>query len=115
MATESQVEAKLQELIERLETDGVAQGSFASSLPEPRIVALEVTDLDTSYWTELASGRMSELNAGSPERWDIRVRAGSDDLVAIVDGHRSLFSAVVSGQVRVDASITDLMRLRKLG
>jgi len=114
VATESQVEAKLQELIERLETDDGAQGSFASSLPEPRVVALEVTDLDASYWTELASGRMSTLNPGTPERWDIRVRAGSDDLVALVDGHRSLFSAVMSGQVKVDASITDLMRLRKL-
>jgi len=115
VASESQVEAKLHELIQRLDGDDGAQGSFASSLPEPRIVALEVTDLGKGYWTELASGRMSDLHDGAPDHWDIRVRAGSDDLVAIVDGHRSLFSAVVSGQVRVDASITDLMRLRKLG
>jgi hypothetical protein len=114
VATETQVEAKLQELIDRLEGDGGAQGSFASSLPEPRVVALEVTDLGSSYWAELAAGKMSELQSGAPDRWDIRVRAGSDDLVALVDGHRSLFSAVMSGQVKVDASISDLMRLRKL-
>ena len=114
MATETQVEAKLQELIKRLEGDDGARDSFSSSLPEPRVVALEITDLGAGYWTELAAGRMSELHSGLPDRWDIRVRAGSDDLVALVDGHRSLFSAVVSGQVKVDASITDLMRLRKL-
>jgi hypothetical protein len=114
VATESQVEEKLRELIKRLDGDDGAQGSFAGSLPGPRVVALEVTDLETCYWTELASGRMSDLNLGTPERWDIRVRAASDDLVAIVDGHRSLASAVISGQVRVDAGILDLMRLRKL-
>jgi len=114
VATETQVEAKLQELIKRLEGDDGARDSFSSSLPEPRVVALEITDLGAGYWTELAAGRMSELHSGLPDRWDIRVRAGSDDLVALVDGHRSLFSAVVSGQVKVDASITDLMRLRKL-
>ena len=114
MATENQVEEKLQELIERLAGDDGAQGSFAASLPDPRVVALEVTDLGSAYWTQLESGRMSELNPGMPDRWDIRVRAGSDDLVALVDGHRSLFSAVMAGQVKIDASITDLMRLRKL-
>ena len=114
MATKRQVESKLRELIRRLDGAGDVQGSFAASLPEPRIVALEITDLGTAYWTELASGRMGTLQSGLPEKWHIRVRAGSDDLVSLVDGHRSLFSAVVSGQVKVDASITDLMRLRKL-
>jgi len=44
----------------------------------------------------------------------MRIEVRSDDLVALVDGKRSLFSSYLSGQVRIRASVSDLMRLRKL-
>lgn len=115
MATKRQVEAKLRQLIKRLDgADHDVRGSLAESLPEARIIEVIVPDLGTTYWTELAAGKMDGLHEGSPRQAEIRVRVSSDSLVELVDGKRSLFSAYLSGQVKIEASFSDLLRLRKL-
>lgn len=115
MATKRQVETKLRQLINRLDgADQDVRGSLAESLPEARIVEVAISDLGTSYWTELAAGRMDGLHEGQPRQAEIRVRLSSDALVELVDGKRSLFSAYLAGQVKIEASFSDLLRLRKL-
>jgi hypothetical protein len=114
VATKREVETKLRELVARLAGAGGAQDTLARSLPEQKVIAVRVPDLDADYWTIMQSGRMDRLHSGTPERADIRVRVGSDELVAIVDGKTSLFAAFVSGQVKIDASVSDLLRLRRL-
>ncbi len=114
VATKRDVETKLRELIRRLEGAEEAQGSLAGALPDGRILSLHLTDLDAEYWSKIAEGRMGSLHRGAPDRSDIRIRMTSDDLVAFVDGNGSLFSAVVTGRVKVEASIVDLLRLRRL-
>jgi hypothetical protein len=49
-----------------------------------------------------------------PREAEIRIHVDSDHLVELVDGERSLFSSYLGGQVRIEASLTDLLRLRKL-
>src|SRR5919201_1570375 len=94
VATKREVEAKLRELIKRLEgADRNVKTSLAEALPEERIVEVRITDLDEVYWTKLAEGRMSKLHHGAPEDADIRVRVSSDDLVALMNGQKSLFSS----------------------
>ncbi len=114
MATKRQVETKLRELIARLgqTEDGIA--ALSDALPEPRIIEVYVPDLDQTYWTELAGGRMTGLHRGSPDRTDIRLAADSDDLVDVLDGRRSMFSSYVAGRMKVEASFADIMRLRRL-
>jgi hypothetical protein len=114
VATKREVEAKLRELIGRLDAaeDGVE--ALARALPEPKVIKVEVPDLGETYWAELAAGRMGKLRRGVPPAADIRVRADSDELVQMVDGKRSLFSSYIGGRVKVEASFADLMRLRKL-
>jgi hypothetical protein len=115
VATKRQVEAKLRQLIKRLNgADREVRGSLAESLPEARIVEVVIPDLGTSYWTELAAGKMDVLHEGSPRQAEIRVRVSSDHLVELVDGTKSLFSGYLSGQVKIEASFSDLLRLRKL-
>jgi len=115
LATKREVEAKLRELIARLDAaGGGVQGTLAESLPDRRVIHLHLTDLDEHYWTVMAGGRMDELQEGRPARTDIRVRLSSDALVDLVDGRTSLFSQYLSGKVRIDASVSDLLRLRKL-
>ena len=114
MASRTEVEKKLSELIARLEGSDQGARSLAETLPEARTLTVHVTDLDARYWTELRDGRMSELREGTPERSDITVRAPSDVLVELIDGEGSLFSAYLSGRIRIDASMSDLLRLRKL-
>jgi SCP-2 sterol transfer family protein len=115
VATKRQVETKLRQLIKRLDqANHEVRGSLAESLPETRIIEVVIPDLETSYWTELDGGRMDGLHEGSPRQAEIRVRVSSDHLVELVDGRRSLFSAYLAGQVSIDASFSDLLRLRKL-
>lgn len=114
MATKREVEAKLRQLIARLSETQDAQGALARTLPESKVVAVRIPDLEADYWTLMESGRMDGLHQGVAERADIKIRVASDQLVAIVDGKASLFSAFVSGQVKIEASLSDLMRLRKL-
>lgn len=116
MATRQQVERKLRELIGRLDSaDGYVRGSLADSLPDPRVVEVVVTDLGCSYWTEMAEGRMGKLRRGPPPRQaEIRIHVPGDHLIDLVDGHTSLFTSYIGGQVRIEASFSDLLRLRKL-
>ncbi|MCA1726721.1 MAG: SCP2 sterol-binding domain-containing protein [Actinobacteria bacterium] len=115
MATKKQVEAKLAELIARLDDagDGV-RDTLADALPETKVLEVHITDLDERFWTEMVSGHLGELQEGHPPRRDIRISIPSDDLVELVDGRGSLFSKYLSGHVRIDASVGDLMRLRRL-
>ncbi len=114
MATKREVEAKLRELIARLADADEAQGKLARTMPEDRVISVRVPDLDADYWTVMHDGRMDRLHRGAPDRADVKIRVDADDLVAIVDGKSSLFSAFVSGQVKIEASVSDLLRLRKL-
>jgi len=115
LATKRQVETKLRELIRRLDwAHPEVQSSLSGALPDARIIEVTITDLGEAYWTELASGRMSSLHKGPADDADIRVRLTGDHLVALVDGEKSLFSSFVGGQVKIEASFGDLMRLRKL-
>jgi hypothetical protein len=115
LATKRQVEGKLRTLIKRLdEADHGVRGSLADTLPEPKVIELTVPDIEAVYWTELASGGMGELHEGLPNRADIRIRVASDHLVELVDGKHSLFSSYLGGRVKIEASLGDLLRLRKL-
>lgn len=115
MPSKRLVAEKLQELIDRLDqADDDVREKLARSLPRPRVIAIEVPDLRATYWTELEDGTMHGLHQGESPDADIRVTARSDDLVAMVDGKKSLFSSYLSGHVRVDASLSDLLALRRL-
>lgn len=113
MASKEEVERRLRDLIARLGRSDDGARELGRALPERRILSLRVSDLGVDYWTELEGGRFGELQEGSRDR-DILVTASSDDLVGLVEGKGSLFSAYLSGRVRVDASVSDLLRFRKL-
>ena len=115
MATRKQVEAKLRELIRRLEgASGQAHEQLARALPKTRVIQMEVPDLDALYWTELTDGRLGKLRLGLSDGWDMRVTADSDDLIAMIDGDKNLFTSYLLGNIKVQASLSDLMALRRL-
>ena len=115
VATRREVERKLRELIQRMDGagDGV-RGSLADALPDAKVIELTVTDLPGTYWTQLVSGSMHELHEGPAERADIRIQVQSDHLIELVEGRSSLLSSFLSGNVKIDASLGDLLRLRGL-
>lgn len=115
MASLEDVERKLEELLGRLDgTDEAITGSLRESLPEGRVLTVHVTDLDAHYWAEFADGTMGALRPGTREDAHVRVAVGSDDLVALVDRRAPLLPAFLSGRIRVQASFSDLMLMKKL-
>jgi putative sterol carrier protein len=115
MATKKQVETKLRQMIDRLgDADDDVHDNLTRALPDPRTVQIDVTDLDLSYWTELADGELGPLQPGQPSDCDIKLRASSDDLVAMINGELGLLKSYLSGRVRIEASLSDLLALRKL-
>jgi hypothetical protein len=115
LATKRDVETRLRELMRRLDAaDQDVRRSLAGSLPDPRIITITLPDLDASYWTTMSGGTMDGLHRGAPPRTDIRMTVDSDHLVELIDGERSLFSSFISGSVKIEASLSDLLRLRKL-
>lgn len=114
LASTEEVERKLEELIARLGSSEEAARDLGRSLPDRRLLAVHIIDHDADWWTALEGGRMGALERGAPEPADITVTATSDDLVGLVDGEESLFSAYVSGRVRIEASFSDLLHLRRL-
>jgi SCP-2 sterol transfer family len=114
MASRTEVEHKLSQLIDRLDASEEGARSLAETLPDARTLSVHVTDLDLHYWSLLDGGRMGPLQDGPRDDAQIRIRAPSDVLVDLIDGRGSLFSAYLAGRIRIDASMSDLLRLRRL-
>ena len=115
MATARTVEKKLNGLVRRLdEAPREAHDNLARALSSPRVIEITVTDLDVRYWIELADGRFDQLHTGAARAPHIRVSASSDDLVDMIDGNKSLFSSYLAGHIKIQASLSDLLSLRKL-
>ncbi len=79
-----------------------------------RVVSCRVPDLDVTFSGRLRDGGLHDIVAAPATDPQISLRVSSDDLVALSSGQLSFARAWASGRVRVNASITDLLRLRRL-
>jgi len=93
---------------------------LADADPDPglvpeRTILCVLPDLDKSYWAHLKDGRLDGLREAEPgERADARITARSDDLIALIDGRMGVATAFLTGKVRIDAPVSDLLLLRRM-
>ena len=81
-----------------------------------RQVSCQVTDLGVTFVTELGPNGappVREVN-GPDGRAHIRLSARSDDLVALAADPGSFGRAWLTGRLKIEASLGDVFRLRKL-
>ncbi|MCC5950159.1 MAG: SCP2 sterol-binding domain-containing protein [Nitriliruptoraceae bacterium] len=109
MATQEQVELILEGLLVRL---GDIDESTRGLLPSRRTIEARCPDLDLVRFAEWRQGRIELLDDAPPRRPDIRISIRSDDLVAMSEGELPIGRAYAEGRLRLDASMTDLLRLR---
>ena len=109
MATREEVEATLSELIGRFED---LDPTYRALLPSRRTVETTFPDLDLTYHAQWHDGTLSELLPGPAAAPHIRIECDSDDLIAMARKELSFRRAFLSNRVRVEASMTDLLRLR---
>jgi hypothetical protein len=81
-----------------------------------RDISCRVTDLGVTFMASIGpdgAGPVVEAN-GSEPRAQIRMTAKSDDLIALSADPGTFAKAWLSGRIKIEASLSDVFRLRKL-
>jgi hypothetical protein len=80
-----------------------------------RTMSVTIPDLGVTFATGLDSGdaAVREVGPGEPPA-DIRLTANSDEVVSLAESPMNIARAWVAGRVKIDASMKDLLRLRRL-
>lgn len=111
MASPEEVEQVLTRLRLRFEQ---LNSQYRSMLPARRTVEADFPDLGVAYHAHWRHGELSALHPGPADSPDIRVECDSDDLLAMASGDLAFRKAYATDRVRVEASMTDLLRLRSV-
>lgn len=107
MASVEEVEGVLDELLERV---GNVDETKRARFPDTRTIEARCPDVDLVRFARWHEGRM-ELLDHAPTQVDIRLSIRSDDLLEIAAGRLSFGRAYASGRLKLDASMSDLLRL----
>ena len=80
-----------------------------------RSVSVTIPDLGVTFATNLGTGDnpVREVWPGEPPA-DIRLTADSDEVVSLAQSPMNIARAWMGGRVKIEASMKDLFRLRKL-
>jgi hypothetical protein len=80
-----------------------------------RTISVAIPDLGVTYVTVLGAGDdpVREVAPGDPPA-DIRMTANSDEVVALAEQPMNVARAWMTGRLKIEASVKDLFRLRRL-
>jgi hypothetical protein len=111
MATDEQCRAALERLAARLATvDGEERRHHAFD----RSMSCLVPDLGVTFSGALSDGHITGITTEPAPKAQVRLTVASDDLVALTDGELDFGKAWLSGRIKVEASIRDLLQLRSM-
>ncbi len=80
-----------------------------------RTLQLTLLDLDVSFRGRLHDGELIDIEESEEtSKPNVRLVMSSDDLIALTNGDLNFAHAWATGRIRLDASLRDLLRLRKL-
>lgn len=113
MASKSEVGEALARLMARLDGN---EANVRSAIPGRKVLRCRVPDVDSTWYSVIDDGHVSRPAEQPPDdgHIDVTLQVNSDDLIDLVEERTSFLSAFLSGKVRVDASFTDLLRMRNL-
>jgi SCP-2 sterol transfer family len=79
-----------------------------------RSISVTIPDLGITYATKLGTGDpVHEVLPGDPPA-DIRMTANSDEVVALAQQPMNIARSWMTGKIKIEASMKDLFRLRRL-
>jgi SCP-2 sterol transfer family len=112
MTTAEECRAALQKLAARLsELSPAERDQYFGN----RKISVTIPDLDVTYVTVLGTGNdpVREAVPGEPPA-DIRMTAKSDEVIALAEQPMNIARAWMTGRIKIEASMKDLFRLRRL-
>ena len=113
MASAEECREALQTLTGRL---GEMNPNDRSSFFSDRSFSCHVTDLDVTFVTTITDTGAEPVKEAAPDEppADIRLTANSDDVLSLAATPHNIARMWISGRVKVQASMRDLLALRKL-
>lgn len=113
MASRAEVGAALERLMARLAGN---EAHVRAAIPGRKVFRCHVPDLESTWYAVIDDGHVSPPAQAPPAdgHVDVTLQVNSDDLIDLVEERLTFLSAFLSGKVRVDASFTDLLRMRSL-
>jgi hypothetical protein len=111
MATDEECRAALERLAARLAT---VDGDEHRHNTFDRSMSCLVPDLNVTFSGALSDGHITGITTEPAPKAQVRLTVGSDDLVALTDGKLDFGRAWLSGRVKVEASVRDLLKLRSM-
>ena len=111
MATIGECRTALEDLASRLR--GVDENDRKRHAFD-RSLSCHVPDLKVTFSGNLSDGHIVDITTDPAPKAQIRLTASSDDLVALTQGDLNFGQAWLSGRVKVEAGVRDLMRLRSM-
>ena len=113
MASAEECREALQTLTGRL---GEMNPNDRSSFFSDRSFSCHVTDLDLTFVTRITDVGAEPVKEAAPDEppADIRLTANSDDVVSLAETPANIARMWMSGRVKIQASLRDLLALRRL-
>lgn len=112
MATLEEARAALERIATRLTE--VDPDALAKHVVD-RTISCHVPDLDLVFLTRIHAGGLDSFKvADSANGAQVRLTVDSDDLVALAADELGVTKAWATGRLKIEASLGDLLRLRKL-
>lgn len=111
MATVEECEAALHDLAARL---GAVDAETRRERVVDRTLSCWISDLKECFTGRLGADGLTDIARSDQPDGQVRLKVTSDDLIALTQGELSFPVAWATGRVKVDASISDLLKLRSL-
>jgi putative sterol carrier protein len=111
MATAAECRKALEDLAAELVSDPEKSSKSAGL---NRTLSCHITDLDMHFSARLAQGAVSKVREEPNPKAQIKIAVTSDDLLALTSGDLAFPQAWLTGRVKIDASVFDLLKLRSL-
>ncbi|ADG88727.1 hypothetical protein TBS_10260 [Thermobispora bispora] len=114
MATVEECRAALQRLVEQFEE--ISPEDRAKHVVD-RTVACLIPDLGVTFYGRVHPDGLEPFGEEPPPDGrpvDVKLTLTSEDLISMVNGELDMARAILGGRVKIDASLGDLLRLRRL-
>ncbi len=111
MATKQECEVAFAELAEKL---GRVDPDTRKKVVLDRSVSARITDLETTFQGSLRDGGLHDISEVVASTAQIKLTMASDTLLGLTAGTLGFGSAWMTGKLRIDASVLDLLKLKSM-